>query len=73
MWDSTNKKRTKICIQIRTKEANNMVMEEQIKLGIRLKGRDQEVFKNNLVNPPYTPEGIELVRMAQENARKMRI
>lgn len=49
-----------------------MAMEEPIRLGVRLKGKDLETFKKNLVNPPCTPEGIELVRMAQETARKMR-
>jgi|GEM_PF-2094002 len=50
-----------------------MVMEEPVKLGIRLKGHDLEIFNRNLVNPPCTPEGLELVRLAQEIARKMRI
>jgi len=49
-----------------------MVMEEPIKLGLHLKGEDLEAFNKNLVNPPCTPEGLELVRMAHENARKMR-
>ena len=50
-----------------------MVMEEPIKLGIRLQGKDLEEFKKNLSEPKCTPEGIELIKMAQEHARKMHL
>lgn len=50
-----------------------MVIEESIKLGIHLKGQDLETFKKNLITPPCTPDGLELVKLAQEKARKMRI
>ena len=48
-------------------------MEEPIKLGIRLRGKDLEKFKENLNNPKCPPEGIELIKKAQEHARKMSI
>ena len=50
-----------------------MAVEDPVKLGIHLKGRDLETFKKNLIDPPCTPDGLELVRLAQENARKLRI
>lgn len=50
-----------------------MVMEEPIKLGMRLSGNDLDNFRKNLTNPQCTPECHELIRMAQEHARKSRI
>ena len=50
-----------------------MPMEEPIRLGIRLQGKDLEEFNKNLENPKCTPEGLELIKMAHEYARKMHI